>query len=326
MYISRASWQPVLLPGMAVRGLPSVAPPAPPATLEDLRSVVSLLSASGPVLSVSGAGLSTASGLPDYRSPGRHSSLAAAAAAERARVTHSAFVASAAVRRRYWARSFTGYPRVLRAVPNAAHRALAYLHSDAEADPLAITQNVDGLSQVAGLHGVIELHGTLHVARCLLCGHREPRGELQGRMQRVNAGIVVAVASGGAATPLRPDGDVEMEEHEAFVVPACVACGGGDASIAPDLVFYGGSVPRETVAAARAAVDACGAVVIVGSSVTTYSAYSLVKRAKEAGKTVCVLNYGPGRADRLADMLVAGALTHVLPAIAEEMGEGAWVR
>lgn len=317
---------------MALRALPSVAPSAPAASSHDIRAIASVLSArAGPVLSLSGAGLSTASGLLDYRSPGRHASPAAAAAAERARTTHSSFVGSSAVRARYWARSFAGYPKVLRAQPNAAHAALAALHGGAKGEVLAVTQNVDGLSQKAGLEGVIELHGTLHHARCLKCGHRESREAFQRRMAAENGvegggGLDGGALAAGDGDRARPDGDVVLDDHGAFAVPTCAACGAGDAGLAPDLVFHGGAVPRAVVHAARDAVDRCGALVVVGSSVTTYSAYSLVLRAKEAGKKVVVLNFGPGRADGIADLLVEGELSSVLPGVVREMGVGAWAR
>lgn len=308
----------------SLAGLRSAAPNLPAACSAQLEAAAALLSrAQGPVLSLSGAGLSTASGLPDYRSPGRHASPAAAAAAERARMTAATFASSERPRTRYWARSFAGWPRVASARPNLAHLALTELHAGSDAAVVSITQNVDGLGQAAGLTAILELHGTLRFVRCMSCGAREPRAEFQARLAAANPEArPVEAGSAGA----RPDGDAVLDAEDGFTVPACVTCGADNARVAPDLVFHGGVVPKQVSARARGAVDSCGALVVVGSSVTTYSAYSLVLRAKEAGKAVVVLNHGPGRGDAIVDLLVDGELTTVLPALLDIMGKGAWVR
>lgn len=308
--------------------LPSCSPPAPSVSRAAVAAIGKLLASASPapVLSISGAGLSTASGLPDYRSPHRHASQAAAEAAAKQRTTHSSFVSSRAVRERYWARSFAGYARLSRARPNDAHRALARLHGAGAA--LAITQNVDGLSQRAGLVDLIELHGTLRRVRCLACGAIEDRDALQIRMQNANQALVGDSSESSA----KPDGDADLKRRDEgegegkmqFVVPDCLACGAGEAPLMPDLVFHGGSVPKEVTASARAAVDECGAMVVVGSTLTTWSGYSLALRAKEAGRPVVVIGVGGTRADHISDLRVEGQLESVLPALLSEIGEGAF--
>lgn len=238
-------------------------------------------------------------------------------------MTAATFASSERARTRYWARSFNGWPRVASARPNPAHRALTELHAGSDAPVASITQNVDGLGQAAGLAAILELHGTLRFVRCMSCGAREPRAEFQERLAAANPEMRPVVGAGAVA---RPDGDAVLDAEDGFTVPPCVSCGADAAHIAPDLVFHGGAVPKDVSARARAAVDGCGALVVVGSSITTYSAYSLVLRAKEAGKSVVVLNRGPGRGDAVVDLLVDDDLTTVLPALVDLMGKGAWAR
>lgn len=308
-------------------GLPSVSPQAPLVPRSAISALSAILSApTAPILSISGAGLSTPSGLPDYRSPHRHASRAAAEAAAKQRTTHSSFVNLRNVRERYWARSFAGYARLSRAKPNKAHISLSKLHGSGAA--LAITQNVDGLSQRAGLVNLIELHGTLRRVRCLECGATEDRDALQVRMQEANTNLI----GGSEEQAAKPDGDADVRRRDGsdasdleFVVPNCLSCGAANAPLMPDLVFHGGSVPKEVTAAARAAVDACGAMLVIGSTLMTWSGYSLALRAKEAGKPLVVIGVGETRADGIADIRIEGRLEDVLPSLLHEIGEGAFV-
>lgn len=251
---------------------------------------------------LTGAGCSTESGIPDYRGEG---------ARPRTPIQHQDFVRHEATRRRYWARSSIGWKRVADARPNAAHRALADLESDGHLTGL-VTQNVDGLHQKAGSHEVLELHGSLAVVRCLACDRAVPRDTVQRRLLEQNPGFAEASA---ASTP---DGDAEVAaaDVEGFLVPGCDACGG---VLKPDVVFFGGSVPRDRVDAAFAVVDAADVLLVVGSSLAVFSGYRFVLRARDRSIPVAIVNRGPTRGDAIATLRVDGCAGEVLPAIAAAM-------
>lgn len=254
--------------------------------MAEIRSLcVALLR--GNVTLLSGAGLSTESGLRDYRSPGRE--------LRRTPMTATEFMGSAESRKRYWARSFAGYDALATATPNRAHIALAALHG-AHGDQFRahVTQNVDGLLQRAGAvpSTLVELHGGLSHAVCDECGALEPRSRLQGRMAALND---------LAPAAFRPDGDAEVAPDAVarFILPRCSQC--RSYSLSPGVVFNGGSVPREVTAAARRAVDDADVLWVIGSTCTTYSSFSLVRRAKANGASVVGVSFGPTRADDLFD-------------------------
>lgn len=239
------------------------------------------LLAGRPLVVLTGAGLSTDSGIPDYRGPGSPA---------RAPMTYQEFVASPEAQRRYWARSHLGWQRMGRAVPNDGHRALAALDPD-----LLITQNVDGLHEAAGSRQVVALHGRVADVICLSCRTTSSRTELQERLDELNPGWLERHAE--ALT--RPDGDVELDETADFVVPTC-ACGG---PLKPHVVFFGENVPAERVARCYAAVEALGAdgaLLVAGSSLTVMSGLRFVKRAAAGGTPIVIVNRGPTRGDALA--------------------------
>lgn len=239
------------------------------------------------VFVLTGAGCSTASGIPDYRNAeGRW---------KRSQpVTFQAFTSDPHTRARYWARSFVGWPRIDEARPNPAHVALAAWQAQGRLSQL-LTQNVDGLHQQAGSCDVIDLHGRLDDVVCLQCQARQGRGELQIRLRAENpqwAHLGAAVA---------PDGDADLEGHDfsRFQVPACESCGG---MLKPDVVFFGESVPRARFEKARAALARSDALLVVGSSLMVYSGYRFTRMAHEAGKPIAILNRGHTRADALASL------------------------
>ena len=256
------------------------------------------------VVALTGAGCSTESGIPDYRGAGRPER-------PRAPIQHDAFVRRPEVRQRYWARSTVGWPRFSRALPNAAHQALAAL----EAEGLlagVITQNVDGLHQQAGSRRVIELHGALAEVRCLDCGAREPRDEVQDRLLAVNPGWLDRAAT------LAPDGDADLPAAAVatFELVACRRCGG---TLKPDVVFFGGHVAPEMLAQAWALFAEAGALLVVGSSLAVYSGFRFVRRAAEAGVPIGVVNLGPTRGDALAQARVEERAGAVLPWLAARL-------
>jgi NAD-dependent SIR2 family protein deacetylase len=268
------------------------------------------------VVALTGAGCSTESGIPDYRGPG---------ARPRAPMQHREFVEKPEARRRYWARSAVGWPQFRAARPNAGHHALAALE---RAGALAglITQNVDGLHGAAGSREVVELHGALARVRCLACGELTPRDELQARLVAANARWftqhgALAVAPGDAELDDRvaPDGDVELATDRAtsFEVVACAACSG---VLMPDVVFFGGSVPRATLDAAWAAFGRAELLLVAGSSLAVFSGYRFVRRAAERGIPIAIVNHGPTRGDDHASLRVDArcgeALSHLARALA----------
>lgn len=254
---------------------------------------------------LTGAGVSTESGIPDYRGP---------ETARRARnpIRFQAFVADPASRARYWARATVGWSRIAEAVPNEAHQALADLEARGHALGL-VTQNVDRLHQRAGSRRVIELHGALHDVRCLSCGSVEPRQALQERLSRVNPGF------GRKPVEFAPDGDAELGDAaiSRFRVVGCLACGG---PLKPDVVFFGENVPRARVDAASELVDRADALLVVGSSLTVFSGFRFVKRAHAAGKPIAIVNVGRTRGDPLSTVKVEARAGAVLPHLVDVLG------
>nr|WP_246633529.1 NAD-dependent protein deacetylase [Pseudonocardia nigra] len=260
-----------------------------------------------PITALTGAGLSTDSGIPDYRGPG---------SPRRTPMTFQEFVSGEAAQRRYWARSHVGWARMAHAAPNPGHRAIAALER-AGALHGVITQNVDGLHTQAGSRAVIDLHGRIADVVCLGCGAHTPRVELQERLRELNPGFVEVA---GAAVEVAPDGDAELEAVEGFRPAWCPACGG---VLKPDVVFFGENVPRARVERAYAMVDAAAALLVAGSSLTVMSGLRFVRHAHKHGVPVVIVNRGGTRGDELATVLVDGGCSEVLSSIAAA-AVGAW--
>ncbi|MEO0997831.1 MAG: NAD-dependent protein deacetylase [Pseudomonadota bacterium] len=250
---------------------------------------------------VSGAGISTASGIPDYR--GRDGQWRHARP-----VQYPDFVARAAVRQRYWAHSLLGWPRMAGARPNAAHRALADMQSQIETTAL-ITQNVDGLHQQAGSTGVIDLHGRLDTVSCLSCKTTFPRADWQHALTTLNPGWFEQIEAVRDA----PDGDAAIDgaDYDSFVVRDCPVCGG---IVKPDVVFFGEAVPPTRVEAAYRAVDTADALLVVGSSLVVFSGFRFARRAAAADKPIALVNLGYNRAADLATLTIDEDCNVVLPA------------
>ena len=252
-----------------------------------------------PLVVLTGAGLSTDSGIPDYRGPG---------STPRAPMTYQQFVSGPEARQRYWARVHTGFGRFRAAAPNAGHRALAAL------DPaLLITQNVDGLHEDAGSRRLVALHGRIADVVCLDCRATSPRSALERRLADLNPGWAEAHAD----LALRPDGDVDLVAWGNFRVAGCEACGG---ALKPDVVFFGENVPADRVGRCYDAVDGLvergGALLVAGSSLAVMSGLRFVKRAAKAGTPVVVVNRGPTRGDELATHKLEVGCSEFLGALA----------
>ncbi|WP_270889505.1 NAD-dependent protein deacetylase [Pedococcus sp. 5OH_020] len=257
------------------------------AALTDQLDAAADLLAGGDVLTLTGAGISTESGIPDYRGPDGNR-----------RVTpmqYSEFIGSSAARQRYWARSYVGWQRFTPAEPNAGHRAVARLQRAGLLGHV-ITQNVDGLHQRAGATDVTELHGSLATVVCLTCGDRTRRADLDERMHTANPGFQVT------SDEIRPDGDISLNalEVSGFHVPLCLVCGRD--TLKPDVVFFGESVPKPLVERCFALTDEAGALLVLGSSLKVMSGYRFVRRAAARRIPVAIITRGPTRGDGEASL------------------------
>ncbi|NWF07034.1 NAD-dependent protein deacetylase [Pseudomonas salomonii] len=258
-------------------------------------------------LVLTGAGISTSSGIPDYRD-------SEGVRRGKAPMMYQEFLATAQARRRYWARAMLGWPRVRIAQPNQAHLALATLQQRERISGL-ITQNVDTLHDQAGSHEVIELHGSLHRVLCLDCQQRSTRDVIQRQMEIDNPYLVQVHAVQA------PDGDTLLDStfEERFQVPRCPHCNGE--RLKPDVVFFGENVAPATAARAMAAVEHADGLLVVGSSLMAYSAFRLCKAMVEQGKPVIAINLGKTRGDELLQVKIEASCERLLPLLAERLGQ-----
>jgi NAD-dependent SIR2 family protein deacetylase len=265
--------------------------------LDELRALV----AAGGVVALSGAGLSTESGIPDYRGP-------SGALRKHAPMTYQSFVGSPDARRRYWARSYLGWRQIAGARPNAGHLAVAELQRRGVVGGI-ITQNVDGLHQAAGARDVIELHGGLDWVVCLSCGVRDSRMSQDERLRTANPDFAAAVAA------INPDGDADLADADldAFVPVGCRWCSSD--LVKPDVVFFGENVPPDRVAACYALVESAAALLVLGSSLAVLSGLRFVRRAAELDIPVAIVNHGETRGDPLATLKLDAPLGETLTAL-----------
>ncbi len=269
---------------------------------EAARSLCNWLAPFERVFVLTGAGCSTASGIPDYRD-------AEGLWKRSPPVTYQAFVSDPYANARYWARSFVGWPQVSAAHPNAAHLALADWQASGRLSQL-LTQNVDGLHQRAGSQDVIDLHGRIDEVRCFDCGGRQTRAEVQQRLREENPGWLQLTAVNA------PDGDADLEHSDfgRFRVPCCDICGG---MLKPDVVFFGENVPLARYQAARDMLQASDALLVVGSSLMVYSGFRFARMAHESGRPLAILNLGRTRADGIASLKLDVDCAITLPAALE---------
>jgi NAD-dependent SIR2 family protein deacetylase len=278
---------------------------APVPVRGDVGALASMI-ASGRAVVLSGAGLSTDSGIPDYRGP-------TSRRRTHAPMTYEAFTLDPAARHRYWARSFVGWSQIADARPNAGHRAVAALE---RAGLLrgTITQNVDGLHQAAGTREVVELHGALDRVVCLDCGALTSRAELQRRLRLLNPEFETR-----ASTVVNPDGDAELPADmvAAFVMTPCSSCEG---PLKPDVVYFGESVPRPRVRHCLDLVEGARSLVVLGSSLTVMSGLRFVRAARREGVPVAIVATGPSRGDDAAEVRLDEPLGELLPGILATLG------
>ena len=280
----------------------AMSPEVEPGPLDALSELVS----DGDVVVLSGAGLSTDSGIPDYRG------VTGTLRRGHVPMTYQNFTRDPRGRHRYWARSFVGWRQIRGAQPNAGHRAVGHLQAAGYLGGL-ITQNVDGLHQAGGARDVVELHGGLDRTVCLNCGDVASRADLDERLKEANPTF------GPRTDEVNPDGDAELPDAllDGFVMVVCLVC--GENALKPDVVFFGETVPRDRVDHCFDLVDAAGSLLVLGSSLTVMSGYRFVLRAAKLGIPVAIVNAGPTRGDAKADLRLDAPLGEVLSALAARL-------
>lgn len=272
---------------------------------QEIGALAALFEA-GPVAVLSGAGISTESGIPDYRGPKTR---------QKARnpIQYRAFIESADARKRYWARALVGWEQFFNKEPSAPHHALSALEGAGKLSGI-ITQNVDRLHHKAHSRDVVELHGALAEVVCLDCARVSPRTALQARLRQLNG----AFLSDKSSAEMAPDGDAEVETDFAdFRVVDCDACGG---PLKPNVVFFGENVPKVRVERAMEMVDLAGSLLVVGSSLTVYSGYRFVLHATKRGIPVVIVNLGKTRGDRHAELRIDAPAGETLLALCDQLG------
>lgn len=259
----------------------------------------------GTVAVLTGAGISTDSGIPDYRGDG---------APKRAPMTVQQFLAAPAFRQRYWAGSYLGWARFVAAEPNAGHAALADLEAAGRVAGV-VTQNVDGLHGKAGSRHVVELHGSVDRVVCLSCGQRFARRAVAERIEAANGWF-----TGGATVVLNPDGDADVGDVADFVVPDCTVCGG---MLKPEVVFFGELVPRERFVEAAALIARSDALLVAGSSLVVNSGIRLIEQARRRRLPIVIVNRGATKGDRVAALKVEAGTSETLVALRDRLLDAA---
>ncbi|XP_055640186.1 NAD-dependent protein deacylase Sirt4 [Toxorhynchites rutilus septentrionalis] len=277
-----------------------------PALESDLRRLEKFLEDKPNALVLTGAGISTESGIPDYRSEG----VGLYARTNHKPIQHGDFVKSEATRKRYWARNYVGWPRFSSVEPNVTHYTLARLEREHRICGI-VTQNVDKLHTKAGSKSVVELHGSGYTVVCVGktgqgCDYQIPRHDFQRILDQLNPYME------DKSTMIRPDGDVELSQEyvENFVIPECPQCGG---SLKPEIVFFGDNVPMARIEKVVRMIIESDGVLVLGSSLTVFSGYRIVLQAKELGLPVAIVNIGETRGDPAADLKISARCGELMP-------------
>ncbi|MGO2542077.1 Sir2 family NAD-dependent protein deacetylase [Specibacter sp. AOP5-B1-6] len=292
----------------ALRGAIAAGPGLADADMAALDGVASLLRRH-PAALLTGAGLSTDSGIPDYRGPN---------SPPRQPLTYQEFMADPQLRQRYWARNHVGWAHMHQAEPNAGHLAAAALRESGHLTGI-ITQNVDGLHGDADTPDVVDLHGRFDRVVCMGCTNTYSRAFIAIILTELNPGFLAAVTTAGGVSAA-PDADADLESEKliaGFKVAKCPLCGG---LLKPDFVFFGENVPKDRVARSFELVDAAGFLIVAGSSLAVMSGLRFVKKANKDGKSVVIINRGETRGDPFADVRLEAGVGESLGYLADVLG------
>lgn len=286
-------------------GLLRFVPLSRPPNFHDIEKLQSFVAEAKRMMVLTGAGLSTESGIPDYRS----ASVGLYARTSHRPLQYQEFVCSAAARQRYWARNFVGWSRFSTIQPNVSHMTFSEWEKKGVVDCL-VTQNVDELHRKAGSLNLIELHGSAHRVVCLSCDLQMHRNDLQETFLEINSGW----SDTAIDEQIAPDGDVLLSSDlvKNFKVPPCPNCGG---TLKPDVIFFGDNVPVQVVDRVYELVKSADCLLVAGSSLYVYSGYRFVHRAKTIGKKIVIINIGPTRADDIVDLKIDAKCSDVLSQI-----------
>ncbi|XP_077299232.1 NAD-dependent protein deacylase Sirt4-like isoform X2 [Arctopsyche grandis] len=278
-----------------------------PVAKQDIDAFRSFLLRHEKIAIITGAGISTESGIPDYRSEG----VGLYARSNHKPIQYQEFLKSEYARQRYWARNFTGWPRFSQIQPNSVHYSLKNLEMLGKASTI-ITQNVDNLHYKAGSKNVLELHGTAHRVMCLSCKDYFSRHDFQNILSKTNPNTLTPTAV------IRPDGDVEITDDfvKDFKVPGCHKCGG---ILKPDVIFFGDNVPKQQVESVKKEITSSNALLVLGTSLSTFSAYRIILQAKEENKEIFVINIGPTRADGEINFKISTKCGDIIPKVTNDL-------
>ncbi|XP_023019392.1 sirtuin 4 isoform X1 [Leptinotarsa decemlineata] len=275
-----------------------------PVLAQDIERLKTFIFNSKKILILTGAGISTESGIPDYRSE----EVGLYARTNHKPIQHLQFIKYPEVQQRYWARNYVGWNTFSQRQPNAVHFSIRNLELDHNKVSTVVTQNVDNLHFKAGSQQVIELHGTAFRVICLECEATYSRYYIQEKIRELNP------CMSEISTMIRPDGDVEIpqEEIDEFKAPLCESCGG---VLKPDITFFGDNVPKARVQSVRNAVSESDSVLVLGSSLSVFSGYRIILQAVEENKNIGLINIGPTRADGLVNLKISAKCGDILPKI-----------
>uniref|UniRef100_A0A6P7FDD2 NAD-dependent protein deacylase Sirt4 n=1 Tax=Diabrotica virgifera virgifera TaxID=50390 RepID=A0A6P7FDD2_DIAVI len=271
---------------------------------DDIKALRNFIDSSKKLLVLTGAGISTESGIPDYRSE----DVGLYARTNHKPIQYQEFLKNAASRKRYWARNFVGWDTFSQRQPNVIHYSIRNLEHDLKKVSTVVTQNVDNLHYKAGSEKVIELHGSGYRVICLGCKANYDRHDIQRELRKLNPHMPEAT------TMIRPDGDVEIPQEaiDTFKQLFCVNCKG---ILKPDIVFFGDNVPLERVTAVKEAVTNSDSLLVLGTSLTVFSSYRIVLQAVEEKKKIALVNIGQTRGDHLVNLKISGRCGEILPIV-----------
>ncbi|KDR16289.1 NAD-dependent ADP-ribosyltransferase sirtuin-4, partial [Zootermopsis nevadensis] len=280
----------------------SFVPKHSPAQNDDIDKISTFINSANKLLVLTGAGISTESGIPDYRSEG----VGLYARSSRRPIQYQDFIKKEFVRKRYWARNFVGWPRFSSFLPNSVHFMIKDLEIKHGKVCCVVTQNVDKLHTKAGSRHVIELHGSAFKVMCSDCNNTMDRHHFQTILEEMNCHMK------GTSMMIRPDGDVDIsqDEEQRFLVPSCSQCGG---VLKPDIVFFGDNVPQERVEAVKHEIENCDSLLVLGTSLTVFSSYRILLQVSENKKQIAIVNIGPTRGDKYAHIKVDTKCGDIIP-------------